>query len=129
LKKTTTVKTDDPANKKLKLVVTGPVEKVVDIKPASVYMDGNPGDKLEATVTITPSEKYPFSIQGMTQKMKNGIVATLIEPEGGSNIWKIKVTATSEKPNDLYDVLTLKTDSQYKPKIVIRAYAIFLKKK
>ena len=121
--------TDDPGKKKFNLVVTGTVEKVVDIQPASVYLDGNPGDTLEAVVNITPSEKHMFSILGMEQKNNTGIKAKLIEPKGDTKSWQIKIESTSDKADDLYDVLTLKTDSRYKPKLTVRVYAIFLEKK
>ncbi|MCD4721852.1 MAG: hypothetical protein K8S13_18635 [Desulfobacula sp.] len=128
MKKVILVKTDDPKKRKFNLVVTGPVEKIVDIKPASVYLDGNPGDTLESVVTITPSEKYKFSILGMEQKINTKIKAQLIEPKGDEKSWQIKIKSISDKANDFYDVLTLKTDSRYKPTLTIRVYAIFFKK-
>jgi hypothetical protein len=128
MKKVIVVKTDDPARKRFNLVVTGPVENVVKITPASVYMDGNPGDTLEAVIDILPSEKYKFSILQMDQKINTRIKATLIQPRGEEKSWQIKVKSTSDKADDLYDVLTLKTDSPYKPLLTIRVYAIFLEK-
>ncbi|MBC2703878.1 MAG: hypothetical protein HGJ91_04995 [Desulfobacula sp.] len=128
MKKTILVKTDDPGKKKFNLVVTGPVEKVVEINPVSVYLDGTPGETLESIVTITPSEKYKFSILGMEQKINTKIKAQLMEPKGDEKFWQIKIKSTSEKADDLYDVLTLKTDSRYRPTLTIRVYAIFLKK-
>ncbi len=129
MKKTIVVKTDDPKNRKFNLIVKGPVEKVVDIKPASVYMDGNPGDTLESTITITPAEKYNFSILEVNQKINKGITATLIEPDKDKKSWQIKLKSTSDKADDLYEILTVKTDSKYKPTLTIRVYAIFLEKK
>ncbi|MCK5349237.1 MAG: hypothetical protein KAJ25_07590, partial [Desulfobacula sp.] len=111
MKKTILVKTDDPGKKKFNLVVTGPVEKVVEINPVSVYLDGTPGETLESIVTITPSEKYKFSILGMEQKINTRIKAQLMEPKGDEKFWQIKIKSTSDKADDLYDVLTLKTDS------------------
>ncbi|MCK4767627.1 MAG: hypothetical protein KAS28_04495 [Desulfobacula sp.] len=128
MKKTILVKTDDPGKKKFNLVVTGLVEKVVEINPVSVYLDGAPGETLESIVTITPSEKYKFSILGMEQKINTRIKAQLMEPKGDEKFWQIKIKSTSDKADDLYDVLTLKTDSQYRPILTIRVYAIFLKK-
>ena len=128
MKKTILVKTDDPEKRKFNLVVTGQVEKVVEINPQSVYLDGKPGDTLEAVVNITPSEKYKFSILGMEQKINTRIKAQLIEAKGDKKSWQIKIKSTSDKADDLYDVLTLKTDSQYRPTLTIRVYAIFLEK-
>ena len=127
MRKTIQVKTDDPEKAKFNLIVTGPVEKVVDISPSIVRMTGEPGKTLEALVTITPAEKYNFSILGMEQKVNSKIKAELIKAEPGKNSWQIKIESTSEKTDNLYDVLTLKTDSKYKPKLTIRVYANFFK--
>jgi len=128
MKKVIQVKTDDPERKRFNLVVTGPVEKIVDIQPESVYLNGNPGDTLEAVVNITPSEKYPFSILGMEQKGNARTESTLIESKEDKKSWKIDIKATSDKVQTLYDVLTLKTDSRYKPTLTIRVYAVFVEK-
>ena len=128
MKKVILVKTDDPERKKFNLIVAGPVEMVAEVNPSSVYLNGNPGDILESVVTITPSEKYKFSILGMEQKINTSIKATLVEPIGDKKSWQIKIKSTSDKADDLYDVVTLKTDSKYKPTLTIRIYAIFLEK-
>ncbi len=129
MRKNILVKTNDPDKKKFNLTVTGPVEKVVDISPRSVYLNGNPGDTLDAVVNITPAEKYPFSILEMKQKINTRIKAQLIELNGDKKSWQVKIKSTSDTAGDLYDVLTLKTDSPYKPNLTIRVYAIFIKKK
>lgn len=119
------MKTDDPDKKKFNLTVTGWVEKVVEIDPDSVYLRGRPGETLEATVTITPSDKYGFSILEMEQRIKSHIEATLIEPGKKQKQWQIKIKSYSKTADDLYDVLTLKTDSKLRPALTIRIYAIF----
>ncbi|MCK5836965.1 MAG: hypothetical protein KAH09_06830 [Desulfobacula sp.] len=129
LRKNILVKTNDPDKKKFNLMVTGLVEKVVDITPRSVYLNGNPGDTLDAVVNITPAEKYPFSILEMKQKINTRIKAQLVELKGDKKSWQVKIKSTSDKPGDLYNVLTLKTDSQYKPNLIIRVHAVFFKKK
>lgn len=129
MKKVIVVKTDDPEKKQFNLVVTGPVEKIVDIQPGSVQMNGIIGDTLEAVVNITPSEKYPFSILGIEQRGNAGIKTSLIELKDDKKSWQVKIKSTSDKVQNLFDVLTLKTDSQYKPTLTIRVYAIFIEKK
>jgi len=133
------VKTDDPANKKFHLTVTGMVDAVVEISPRTVSLSGAPGDVLEAMVTITPMDKYKFSILGLDQKFNTQIKATLVTPDmvnqdmvkpGKKNsAWQVKITSTSQKADDFYDIITLKTDSKYKPKLTIRVYAIYLAEK
>lgn len=126
--KTTLVRTDDPGNKVFNLVVTGLVEKIADISPESVYLTGNPGDTLASVVTITPAEKYKFSILGMEQNKDSKIQAELVKPSQDKSSWQIKINSTSDKANDFYDVLVLKTDSQYSPTLTIRVYATFIQK-
>ncbi|MBT3176406.1 MAG: hypothetical protein HOG03_09180 [Desulfobacula sp.] len=129
MKKVIQVKTDDPGKKKFHLVVTGPVEKIVDILPGSVFLKGVPGDTLETVVNIIPVEKYSFSILGMEQKGNTGIHLKLIESKAGKKSWQVKIKCTSDKAQNLYDIVTLKTDSLYKPKLIIRVHAIFIEKK
>jgi len=128
MKKVILVKTDDPGKRKFNLVVTGPVERVVEINPLSPNLNGNPGDTLESIVTITPSEKYKFSILGMEQKFNKKIKAELIEPKPGEKFWQVKIKTTSDKADNFYEVLVLKTDSQYRPTLTVRVYANFYKK-
>lgn len=129
MKKVTSVKTDDPAKKKFTLVIKGLVKKVVDIKPAYVRLNGYQGETLETFVKLIPSEKFEFSVLGMELRKNRKIKASLIKPEKGEKTWKIKITAASDKPDDLYDVLTVQTNNKYKPRLKIRVYAIFLEKK
>ncbi|MCP3942269.1 MAG: hypothetical protein GY710_12385 [Desulfobacteraceae bacterium] len=110
-------------------MVTGKVEKVVDITPRTVSLTGAPGDVLEAMVTITPADKYKFSILELDQKYKTNIKADLVKPAKGNLSWQVKIIANSQKADDLYDIITLKTDSKYKPVLKIRVYAIYLKDK
>jgi len=128
LKKKILVKTDDPVNKQLYLTVTGKVETVVDITPKTVSLRGVPGDVLQTMVTITPVEKYDFSILELNQKFNTDIKAQLIKPEKDNSSWQVKISSTSQIADDFYDVITLKTDSKYKPTLKIRVYAIYLKK-
>ena len=128
MKKVTLVKTDDPEKPKLTLTVTGAVIKVVQIEPRSIHLKGNPGDVLETIVKVTPLEKYKFSILGIEQQANTKIKASLIAPKKDEQSWQIKVNVSSDKPEQLYDKFVLKTDSKYRPSIVIRAYAIFYEK-
>jgi hypothetical protein len=129
MKKTTLVRTDDPEKSRLTVTVTGKVDQVVTISPKRVYLQGNQGDTLETMVEITPSQKYQFSILGLKQKNNTNIKASLIAPEGDKKSWRIRVKAESDKAGQLSDLLTLKTDSKYRPSLAIRVYAKFIEKK
>ncbi len=127
MSKSIKVATDDPANAKFTLVFKGQVDSVVKIRPATVKLNGKPGEELEKVVTITPSEKYHFSVTGIEQKFKQNITARLISPDSEDKPWQVMVKANSDKADDLYEVITVKTDSKYKPSLKIRVYAIFAK--
>lgn len=129
MKKTIQVQTNDPQNKSLSLVVTGQVEKLVEIDPKAVYLNGKAGDTLEAVVSLTPSEKYAFSILGLEKKNNSRIEANLIIPEKKNKTWQIKIKCRSDKAEDLYDELILKTDSKYVPSFGIRVSAVFVETK
>ena len=119
------VKTDDPANKNFYLTVTGQVAEIARVEPGTLSLSGKPGETLQGVVSVTPAEGYPFSVLSLSQKFKGGITAELIKPEKATAAWQVKVSAFSEKPDDLYDIITLKTDSPYKPEVQIRVYAIY----
>lgn len=127
--KTILVKTDDPQRRTLNLVVTGQVDRIAEINPPSVYLNGKAGESLEAVVTVTPSEKYAFTLLGLEKRNKSRIEATLVQPEKGGRTWQIRIKCRSDKAEDLYDELVLKTDSPYAPTISIRVSAVFLDEK
>nr|NJM04117.1 hypothetical protein [Desulfobacula sp.] len=126
--KTILVKTNDPGHSALNLVVTGPVDRIAEILPPSVYLNGKAGDTLEAVVTITPSEKYAFTLLGLEKRNNSRMETSLIPPEKGGKTWRIKIKCLSDKAGDLYDELILKTDSPYLPSLGIRVSAVFLEK-
>lgn len=129
MKKTTVVKTDDPEKGRFTLTVKGPVERVVTITPRSLYVKGTAGDTLEGVVRITPSEKHPFTITGLKQKGHFDVKAVLTAPKEDEKSWQVEMTATSGTPVQMYDLITLETDSSYLPTIPVRAYFMFDQKK
>ena len=124
--KTILVKTNDPQHNTFNLVVAGQVDLLAEIKPQAVYLNGKAGDTLESVVSITPSEKYAFTILGMEKKNNSQIEATLIPPKKQSKVWQIKIKCRSDKAKDLFDELILKTDSKYVPSLGIRVSALFI---
>lgn len=122
------VKTDDPANQKLYLTITGKVISLVEVSPSVVSLSGAPGESLEATVTITPADSLEMKILDMTQKFNTNIKAELVAPEQGKRQWQIKIKSHSDKAEDFYDILTLKTDNPLKPRLKVRVYAIYFDK-
>lgn len=126
ISKTITVKTNAPDAREFKLVVKGMVEQVAKVNPNSIVWHGETGEILDKNITITPSEKYPFSILEINQRKDSKITATLIEPEKKGQPWQINVKCSSTKADAYYDNLIIKTDSQYKKKFSVRVYATFI---
>ncbi len=125
MKKVIVVKTDDPNKKKFNVVVTGPVEKIVDVTPASVYLKGKPGQILSAIVNITPKAKYPFSLVSVKQRENSQFQVDMVKSGADSLTWQLNIKRTSDVNGSSYDVLKIKTDSKYKPEIIVRVTASF----
>ena len=128
LTRTILVETNDPANKKIHLSVTGKVTPTVTIKPDLVSLSGKPGQKLEALVTISPAKAFHMKILEMTQKFNSSIQAELVPPGQGSRDWHVKIKTYSDKVDDFYDILTLKTDNPAKPELKVRVYVTYFDK-
>ncbi len=126
MRKTILVRTNDYENRVFNLVVTGPVEQVVDVSPKAVYLNGFPGDVLKETVTITPSEKYGFSTLTLEAKNNSKISANLIKPSGNDKTWKLMIEGTSDNVGDLFEEIILKSDSKFTPELSIKVSAIFI---
>lgn len=119
------VKTDDPDNKKIYLIISGKVEEVVKISPKIVNLSGAPGQTLSDVVTIEPMQDDQLKISDITLKYNKQIKAELIKPEQGEKNWQVKISCYSDHAADMYDFITLKTDNPHKPTLKIRVYAIF----
>ncbi|MBU1196763.1 MAG: hypothetical protein KKE62_14865 [Proteobacteria bacterium] len=121
----TLVKTNDPARYKFYLKVTGPVEKIMEVTPASVYLEGKSGEILSSVIRITPSVKYPFSLLNIKKLNNTPIQAEIVQLTGENPSWQLHIKATSDEEKGFYEVLEIKTDSKYKPVIKIRVSAVF----
>ena len=60
--KSADIYTDDPRNLKLKITISGSVEKFVTINPRTVSLRGIVGDTIKKSVTIIPEKNYEFKI-------------------------------------------------------------------
>ncbi len=119
------VKTNDPENSEFYIKIFGKVEKVANISPRVVALDGKPGEKLTGQVLIAPEPKYSFSILKMEQSFYKGFVCKLIAPKKNETSWKVTIEAFSDKPDSLYEIIRLKTNSPHKPELKIRVYAMY----
>ena len=127
VKKTAIVHTNDPANPKFTLTISGQVEKFVDLKPKYVRLTGYSGAQISVPVTIVPTDKYPFKITDVTSRSGTFIKYTLTERKANEGSGYTLLIENIKKEKGRYmDLLTLTTDSQIQPKITIRVYGNIL---
>lgn len=110
--------TDNP----LTLKVSGSVEKIATITPEVVHFAGAPGDNLEATVYILPSDRYDFSLKDQVVPAMKNVEAVLKLPDTRGKAWELVVTNTRKTAGRYYEVITLATDSQAQPELKIRVF-------
>jgi len=123
VKKNAVVHSNDPSNPKVTLTIFGKVEKFVDLNPRYVRLTGRIGDKITVPVTIVPTAKYPFKISDVKARTGTAIKYSLSErtqAEGGG--YNLLVENTRNQKGRYVDVLTLSTDSDIQPQLMVRVY-------
>lgn len=124
LVKRISVETSDPLTPKLYLEVKGMVELVARVEPQSVTFRGSAKENMVQMVAITPSEKYPFKLKSVSTNSEAFVSARLIPPDEGKNTWHVEVENRMKEPGRYFELLKVTTDSELKPEIKIRVYAM-----
>ena len=99
----------------------------MDLKPRYVRLTGRIGDKIAVPVTIVPTPKYPFKIKEVTARTGTAIkysLAVRSQEEGGG--YNLLVENIRQKTGRYVDVLTLSTDSNIQPQLLVRVYGNIL---
>jgi len=123
MRKTAGVYTNDKTRPQQDLVISGPVEKFVTIRPQNVNMRGFVGDPIKGTVTIIPEKKYPFKILKLLAKDGKHIKYQLEETkESDSTAYKLNIENLKTDAGRYYDAIILETDSKIRPQINVRVY-------
>lgn len=120
------MQTNDPAQPTLTLVVTGKVEKFVEIRPAQVRLEGQAGTPLAVEVEILPNKDYPFSILGVQPQRSDVVRTELIEQcnTGENSRCIIRVENLKTTSGRYADTITVKTDNVVKPSFPIPVIVI-----
>lgn len=116
---------NDPQTPKLRLGISGDVEKFVTIKPRHVRLFGDVGTAIKQTVTIVPEKKYPFKI--LETKARNGqfIKYELETQEGPAGTqYKLVIESTRKTKGRYVDSILLKTDSSIRPEIKVNVFGL-----
>jgi len=119
------VHSNDPHTPKLRLGVSGEVERFAIIKPRHVRLFGDVGQEIRQTVTIIPEKKYPFKI--LEAKARNGqfITYELKSEEGsGGTRYTLTIESTRTQPGRFMDSILLKTDSKIRPELRVNVFGL-----
>jgi len=115
--------TDDTAKPQHKLIISGYIETFADIKPRGlVRLIGHLGDPIKQTVTIVPSEKYPFDITGINAEKGQNIKFELFRPEPGQNRYAVTVENIKNTQGRYFDSLVVKTNNALRPEFNLRIF-------
>jgi hypothetical protein len=130
LKKSASVYTNDKSRPRQELVISGPVEKFVTIRPNHVSLRGYAGDSIESTVKIIPEKKYPFKILDARPQSGKNIDIQLNELKNSSGPeYELKIENLSQKSGRYHDTVILKTDSEVRPELNVRVYGYLRNRK
>lgn len=119
--------TDDPGKPNNQLVIAGTVEKVLDIQPPIVKLEGPAGRVLKQTVIIEPQPKYVFRI--LHAQAKNGAHMNFsleTEHRAGQPVYHLTVEVSGPEKGRYFDRIVLSTDSPHKPEITVAVFAHFI---
>ncbi len=130
MKKTAGVYTNDKSRPRQDLIISGPVEKFVTIRPEHVSLRGYAGDSIKSKVTIIPEKKYPFIIlDARAQKGENiNIVLAEVKKSSGP-AWELRIENLKKTTGRFYDTIVLTTDSKVRPQLNVRVYGYLLERK
>ncbi len=116
---------NDPRTPKLRLGVSGEVERFVTIKPRHVRLFGDVGDVIKQTVTIIPEKKYPFKILETKARTGQFITYELKTEEGPDGTrYKLVIESTRRQEGRFMDSILLKTDSSIRPELRVNVFGL-----
>ena len=120
-----TVFTNDPENNRVRLAVTGRIKAYVDVSPRYVRFIGQDGQALKQTVRIVPLEGHPLSIKRVAVRGGKDHLRYELKPLGAdarTSGYGLVVENTCRQTGRYTDLITLETDSEEKPSIIIPVY-------
>jgi hypothetical protein len=123
IRKHATLFTNDKKYPRLKLTISGRVDKFVTIRPKRVKLRGVAGEAIKRKVTITPEKKYPFKIVNVSAKYGKDIHYELSEEKSEKGpVYALLIENKRLEKGRYFDMITLETDSHIQPKLSIRVY-------
>lgn len=102
----------------MEVVVSGLVERIADIRPQRILLQGRIGQPIVTEVEIVPNQKYPFRIQSV--KARNGAYFTCELKQRCSETdgrCVIRIENIYANRGRYTDAIFLETDSGFQPQI------------
>lgn len=117
------VQTNDKANPNIRLKISGNVDNFATIEPRRISLNGPANEPIQASVSIIPDNKYPFTIIETKAVKGDNIGLKLEQIKGEKNLeYKLIVENTLKIKGRYFDTVVLKTDSPIQPEIKVSVY-------
>lgn len=128
MKKTATVTTDDPENRKFILSVEVSVDRIYSLVPEAVKLTGVSGETITQTLSLVPVKGHQFSVTRITAKRGENIKFQYHEVKDEDSLrYDIVVENTSTKVGPYFDTLTVQTDNKRHAQIKIQVFGLIHK--
>lgn len=98
------------------------MDKIVSIEPRMVRLTGKTSEKIKEVIQVIPMEKYPFSIEELVVQNKKTIDATFRPSPDATGGWQIEVVNKQNHAGRYFNMITLKTDSDFQPQMKINVF-------
>ena len=122
MSKTATIYSNDPANREVRVSISGTVEKFVTIQPKRVRLFGRVGEAASTTVIIKPEPKYPFRILEITPRSGGTVQCKQEDTGGNAEGYKLAIRNIRTTPGRYTEVINIKTDSKIQPQLRVYVY-------
>jgi len=114
------IHTNDPAQPRIELSISGHVEHFARIQPSVIRLSGAAGAPVQVEAAVIPNERFPFKITGVEANDDESLSVSVIEPAASERpYYRILVTNQRTSAGRFFDVITLRTDSSIQPQLQI----------
>ncbi len=121
MSKSISVETNDKRKPVTSLIIAGRVDRFFTLSPNMVKLEGDVGEQIKRTITISANEKYPFKIIEARAKVGKNIRYEFKQVEhSGREKYLLYVENLKKQKGRYYDIIYLKTNKRPLPEIIIR---------
>ncbi len=126
--KSARIESNDPKRSAVELTVRGEVLNVVTIEPKRIVFNGHGNARMRQAVIIQPEERFPFKILKVETNAGKQFVDHRLETirHNDRPAYRLVVENRQTEVGRYTETLTLTTDSQLKPKLLVPVYGNIL---